>query len=314
MRLLRKPVRNAFLLLLATVIVLNWTWGGFPDEPKSRLTKSVAGKFDQVAYLESDGSRSRGRQSVLMLHGLPGTHADWERVWPLLDGVRPIVIDRPGFGASGGETGSLREQAAAVHDLLTRLGATPAVIAGHSYGGTLALAIASLYPEDVKALVLVASAAAGTHQNTGDAIQAWSVRLLNQPIVTTVARAIFNQAATRAVSRAGVEDAFDPRPVDDGYWQRFLKSTTRPEDMRAFASEKLSFNDDLDWLDAVFPAIEKPAVVIHGRADKLVSSKSGRRQAEAIDAKLVLLPTGHMVTYSHPQTIANEIKRLAAEK
>jgi pimeloyl-ACP methyl ester carboxylesterase len=35
---------------------------------------------------------------VLLLHGMPGTHLDFERVLPLLAGRPAIAIDRPGYG------------------------------------------------------------------------------------------------------------------------------------------------------------------------------------------------------------------------
>ena len=80
-----------------------------------------------------------------------------------------------------------------VHELLTALKLAPAVLVGHSSGGTLALGVARRYPQDVASLILVAPAAGGLRSNTMDVLQAassgsvggrWYARSSTQPSAT----------------------------------------------------------------------------------------------------------------------------------
>ncbi len=72
-----------------------------------------------------------------------------------------ILIDRPGYGWSN-LSRFPRTIEVNAQDLAAQLTAlnvpAPAVIAGHSYGGLVALSYAALFPEAVKAVVLVDSA------------------------------------------------------------------------------------------------------------------------------------------------------------
>jgi hypothetical protein len=85
------------LTLVVAVVVLNWTYGRLPAEPKPTGSFVQVGKR-RIHYVEHPGSGT----PVVLIHGLPGTADDWEDVTPLLAGHRTIAIDRPGFGYSTG--------------------------------------------------------------------------------------------------------------------------------------------------------------------------------------------------------------------
>ncbi len=84
-------------VLALAVVVLNWTYGRLPAEPKPTGSFIQVGKL-RIHYIEHPGAGT----PVVLIHGLPGTAADWEDVTPLLAGHRTIAIDRPGFGYSTG--------------------------------------------------------------------------------------------------------------------------------------------------------------------------------------------------------------------
>src|SRR5258706_4012010 len=95
---------------------------------------------------------------VLLLHGQPGWRHDWDEVVPLLvPDHRVIVPDRPGYGRTGGDAVGIAENADRAVALLDRLGVEQATVAGHSWGGGVALAMAQRHPSRVNGLVLVAS-------------------------------------------------------------------------------------------------------------------------------------------------------------
>ena len=103
-----------------------------------------------------------GGHRVVLLHGQPGSAADWQQVaGRLAPGLGVVALDRPGYGASRERAGGFAVNARAVVAELDGRGIGRAVLVGHSYGGGVALAVAQLAPERVEALVLLASVGPG---------------------------------------------------------------------------------------------------------------------------------------------------------
>lgn len=101
-----------------------------------------------------------------MIHGLPGTHKDYDPVIPEPQGMHVISIDRPGFGWSKGGWLSQQDQIDVVHEMLTKLKLAPAILVGHSFGGTLTLGIARRHPQDIAKVILVGPSAGGLRPKT----------------------------------------------------------------------------------------------------------------------------------------------------
>ena len=111
---------------------------------------------------------------VVLLHGQPGSAADWQQVVSRLpDGVGVVAQDRPGYGASPRSAGGFTAGARAVLADLDARGIDRAVLVGHSYGGGVALATAQLAPERVEALILLAG--------VGPGCLTWADRVLAGP-------------------------------------------------------------------------------------------------------------------------------------
>ena len=103
-----------------------------------------------------------GWPTVVLLHGLGASSAFWRPVARELAGkARTLVPDLLGFGASIrlGTHFHLDDQAAAVVRLIERHGGGPVVLAAHSYGAAVAVAVAKDRPDLVRRLVLVTPAA-----------------------------------------------------------------------------------------------------------------------------------------------------------
>ena len=96
--------------------------------------------------------------AVLLVHGQPGSRADWLGLVPLLsEDFRVLSVDRPGYGTSGGEAVGLLENAEQLGKLLVERNALGATVVGHSLGAGIALAMAER-SLGVGALVLVGAA------------------------------------------------------------------------------------------------------------------------------------------------------------
>lgn len=290
--------------LALAVVVLNWTYGRLPAEPRP------TGRFVQldglrIHYLERPG----GGTPVVLIHGLPGTADDFDAVTPLLAGHRTIAIDRPGFGYSTGGYVPFDRQLGALHELLAKLHIVRPVIVGHSYGGTIALGFAERYATDVRGLVLVDAAAAGTHPGSFEQLQAHILKVLQAPVVRQIANATFGQLLLTVSAKQGDSEAFHPQAVVSAHENRLLAVNFTHGNLEALAGERLAAGGVVARVDSGLASIDIPAVVIQGDGDELVKPMYGRRLATELPyARLVLVSGGHMVPYTHPAAVASAVE------
>jgi pimeloyl-ACP methyl ester carboxylesterase len=99
----------------------------------------------------------RGGPALLLVHGAAMDRASWRgQSLPLArEGVRVIVPDLPGHGASPGPAASSVEAIAGLlATVLDAAGIRAATVAGHSLGALAALSLAMRHPQKVSGLVL----------------------------------------------------------------------------------------------------------------------------------------------------------------
>ncbi len=307
MRRILRYALYGIALLIVVVVVLNWTVGRLPSEPKP------AGSFVRVnglriRYLERPGSGT----PIVLIHGLPGTAEDFNAVTPLLAGHRTIAFDRPGFGYSSGGYVKFDRQIATLDALLRTMHVIRPILVGHSYGGTLALAFAERHPAEVGGLVLVDAAAAGQQLGGYDEFQAHLVKVLQLPVIHQIANATFAQLLTTVSVKQGDDQAFRPHKIVRAHERRLREINSTRGNLEAFAGEQLAANGVIDGIDKHLATIAVPAVVIQGADDQLVKPVHGRRLAATLpDARLEIVSGGHMAPYTHPAAVAGAALALA---
>jgi pimeloyl-ACP methyl ester carboxylesterase len=89
---------------------------------------------------------------VWLLHGVYADHALWRAVWERLDGPDVTALDAPGHGTAP-RLDPLPSIDALAEELAAQLPG-PVLLAGHSWGGMLALRLAVRHPELVRGLLL----------------------------------------------------------------------------------------------------------------------------------------------------------------
>jgi pimeloyl-ACP methyl ester carboxylesterase len=300
-------VLGALAVLALAVVVLNWTWGRLPGQPAMTGRIVRVGDVD-VRVLEHPGADP----AIVLIHGLPGTADDFDKVTALLPGRHTIAFDRPGFGFSSGGYHRLDVQLATLQQLLSRLRATRPVLVGHSYGGTLALAYAERHPGALRGLVLVDAAAGGQHSTAFKRAQSRLVQFLSWPVVQPLADVTFSQLLRTVSAKQGDEQAFSPGPVDPAHEQRVLALNMRHEDLDAYTGEQLAADGVIAGIDKRLASIATPAVVIQGDHDRFVQPAHGRKLAATLPhAQLEMVSGGHMAPYVHPGVVAAAARRLA---
>ena len=99
-----------------------------------------------------------GERVVVAAHGITSNHRSWGMVAAALDGAATLLApDLRGRGRSNALPGpyTIARHADDLAAVIEATGAERAVVAGHSMGGFVALALAERHPEKVKAVVLV---------------------------------------------------------------------------------------------------------------------------------------------------------------
>jgi pimeloyl-ACP methyl ester carboxylesterase len=245
---------------------------------------------------------------VVLLHGQPGTSADWDEVGADLSRDHLVIApDRLGYGSTGGRAGGFSANANAIVRLLRSLGLPGAVIVGHSWGGAVALQLAVDFPKMVQGLGLVASVAPGDRPSAVD-------RLLARPVAGTALAAL-------TLSTAGSFLAWGPGRALAGHRLRgqaaqgldeVARAWRRPATWGSFAIEQRALVHELPGLAGRLGSIGAPTVVITGTADRVVLPAAGRRLAAAIPgASLQEVPgAGHLLPQLWPGLVAGAVRRL----
>ncbi len=133
-----------------------------PDTFESFARRGEVGTAPRQLHFVEAGQP--GAPMIVFIHGTPGSWHAFEaflREPVLAEQYHMIAVDRLGFGASAasGPVTSFAEQAAAISGVfaLNRSG-RPALVVGHSLGGSIAYRLAGDFPDAVGALLVISSA------------------------------------------------------------------------------------------------------------------------------------------------------------
>jgi pimeloyl-ACP methyl ester carboxylesterase len=272
----------------------------------------VAGGLRQ--HVVELGAASAGNPIVL-LHGAGCNLEDLRMLGERLAAThRVILVDRPGQGWSEGggrATRSPAAQAAILREVLDRLGVARAILAGHSWGGTLAVAFALDHPDRAAGLALLAPP---THPFLRRLT--WLYGALSLPVAGWLfARSLALPLAAAALP-GGVRGAFMPQTLPPDYLKRSASwLLLRPHAFLANARDVAGLHAVLAVQSPRYSGLRMPTVVVSGDRDRVVPpQRHAMAFAAALPgAKLVLLPgVGHMPHHAEMERIVALIEELSA--
>ena len=244
---------------------------------------------------------------VVLLHGQPGSPADWQLVTRRLPArLHAVAADRPGYASSPLPAGGFAANARAVLDDLDSRGVTRAVLVGHSYGGGVALSAASLAPGRVEAVVLLASVGPGC-------VTGWD-RLLAAPGAGQLCALVaWRLTPWLARARLAAIARRSGRPLDPDEhvnWQVWSQAGRghRPQ-WRTFLTEQRALLRELDELERAIASVRAPVLVLADPNDKVVPFETARRLTRTLpDARLQLIEgAGHHLPRRAPAAVADAI-------
>jgi pimeloyl-ACP methyl ester carboxylesterase len=274
-----------------------------------------AGRFVEIDgvnlhYIE----RGQGEPLVL-LHGNGSMVQDFESSG-LLDMAakkyRVIAFDRPGFGHSERPRSTIwtpPAQADLIHAALTKLGVARAVVLGHSWGASVAVALAEKYPRAVASLVLASgyyypSARADVVFASGPAV----------PVVGDVMRYTLAPLLGRAMWPIVLRKIFGPAPTPQKFAGFPKEMALRPSQIRATAAESALMIPNAIAMQGEYAGLQMPVVIISGDDDRLVDIDQSARLHEEIAQSSFhrVRGAGHMVHQTAPAAMMAAIDEAAA--
>jgi pimeloyl-ACP methyl ester carboxylesterase len=213
----------------------------------------------------------------------------------LRDRFTVLAPDRPGYGSNALAAGGFEHNARAMESLLDEAGIEDAVVAGHSWGAGVALAMAKRRPDRVRALVLVCPVTPDARLGRLDRV------LAGKRAGPLLARAGFLGAGV-ALARPALRRRIEPLVPgsDTSRWPELARA------WRSFWVEQRALIDDLPTLRG---ALDTPTTVLVGGRDHVTDPRAARRYALEVGARLVEVPdAGHLLPMQRPAEVARAIR------
>jgi pimeloyl-ACP methyl ester carboxylesterase len=311
--------RAAVVVAAGVVVVGNATACVTPGA-HATAAPSLAGEGEGITFVDvgdawlrvrdrgpKDSSSSSTKTPLVLLHGFGSRLETWRAVQDALAVDRRVIaFDHKGFGHSERSDGDYgpEKHARDVLAVLDALGVQRAVIAGHSYGGGVALRVALRAPGRVAGLGLVDAFALQEQVPTSFA---WAKAPgLGEFIFTTLFVEMPGEKYVLA--------------FHDG--QRFATAEVLDE-VRAlqqrpgstFAELMTVRGMDYAHVQAAYgrATANVPRVVVWGESDRVTPLAQGKKLAALMDAPLVVVPAcGHVPSWERPSAVQDALRGVLA--
>lgn len=213
---------------------------------------------------------------VILVHGACDTGQGFHLVADLLVDLEPLSYDRRGHGAAIDRLDDATEIADHAADLLSLIGAEPAVVVGHSIGGAVALTAAAQAPDRIRAVGLYETA------------MPWSPWWEDS-----------ERSAMLDTIRANAARAIERHPEGDPARRSTIAAWRACElDVRSL------FRGPFDW-----DAISVPLVAGVGTNGSVYSGRDTRRLADHLSAPLIVIEgADHTAHRTAPEGFADLVR------
>jgi pimeloyl-ACP methyl ester carboxylesterase len=253
---------------------------------------------------------------VVLLHGNGTMLQDFELsgIPALASGrYRTIIFDRAGFGHSDRPRGTIwgpRAQASILHKALKRLGIDRPVVAGHSWGTQVALALALDFPADVRSVVLLSGYYFPTIR-----LDAIFLSMPALPVIGDLMRNTISPWLGRMMWPRMLKKMFEPDTVPARFAAFPVWMSLRPSQLRAAAAESALMIPDALALCSRYGELTMPVFIVAGAGDRIVKTDQATRLHNAIPQSVLhIVPNaGHMVHHVVPDMIMQVIDAAATD-
>jgi len=239
----------------------------------------------RLAYVDEGPGEGESSSTIVLLHGSPGTKADFEGIQSVLrQRHRLVAPDLPGFGASTHDVPdySVRAHGRYVLQVLDELGIERAHFVGFSMGGGVALELYDMAPERVDSLTLLS--AIGVQE-----LELFGHYRVNHAIHGAQLGAFW-------LIREGVPHMgwLDDSMFGIPYARNF-------------------YDTDQRRLRGILERFEPPMLIIHGEEDFLVPAEAAVEHHRLVpQSELQMLPASHFMIFFDGSATADRITAFVA--
>ncbi|MDA0709046.1 MAG: alpha/beta fold hydrolase, partial [bacterium] len=243
---------------------------------------AIAGGME-IAYSES-GSLGPDIPTIVLLHGSPMGAEMFSELLPILQqSCRVIVPDLVGYGASTPKAAdySIHAQAGYMLALMDALGLERAQVAGYSFGGGVAIAMADIAPGRIISLALLSSLGVQELELLGDSQLNRGIHGIQLALIWLLHEGTphFGWLDTGLLSKAYARSFFDTDQVP---------------------------------LRGALTRYQKPMLIIHGRADFQVPPATAEEHHRIVpQSESVWLSGEHDLAGTHPGHLAEILSDFA---
>jgi pimeloyl-ACP methyl ester carboxylesterase len=273
-------------------------------------------------FVEIDGVRlhyiEQGKgEALVLLHGNGSMIQDFASsglIQMASKRYRVIAIDRPGYGHSERPRSTIwtaEAQAELIDAALGKMGVSKATVFGHSWGCSVAVALALRTPNLVGSLVLASgyyfpSVRADVVTMSGPAV----------PVLGDAIRHTLSPLLARLMWPLLTRKIFGPSSVPEKFEDGFPKEMTfRPSQIRASAAESALMIPGAFAARGHYAELKMPVVIIAGEEDRLIDieEQSARLHSELPNSTIHRVPgEGHMVHQTALDVVMAAIEEAAA--
>jgi pimeloyl-ACP methyl ester carboxylesterase len=266
---------------------------------KAERDNPASGRFLDVNGVRLHYVERGAGEPLVLLHGNGSMIEDFESSG-LIDlaakTYRVIVFDRPGFGHSDRPRHVVwtpDAQAELIKQALTRLDVSNATVLGHSWGASVAVALALKYPDMIRGLVL----ASGYYYPTArpDVIAMGAPAL---PLIGDLLSHTLSPLLSRAIWPLMMTKIFGPQSVPKKFEAFRKEMALRPSQIRASAAEAALMVPDAFKFRNRYADLKMPVVIIAGEQDRLIDidTQSARLHSEIPQSRFHRVAgNGHMI-------------------
>lgn len=278
-------------------------------------TSQIADIDGPVHYIDHGGSGP----AIVMVHGLGGSHLNWELVGPdLATDYHSYAVDLRGFGLTplDGHSASMKSQVGLLARFIKEVAGGRALLFGNSMGGLISMLLASRHPDLVDGLVLL-----------DPALPMRSARNVNRATLTRLGLPVLPWIGEEAVRRFAATGT--PEERADLTWRIVTARPNRIDEVtRANAVEMIRLRDTMEWAPEAYceairsitaalgrrrrfrdmiHRIAAPTLLVHGMLDEIVHFEGAEWLAgERPDWKFAPIPdAGHVPQLELPVRTLN---------
>jgi pimeloyl-ACP methyl ester carboxylesterase len=260
---------------------------------------------------------------VLLLHGFPEFWWSWRsQLVALADaGFRAVAVDLRGFGTSDkpprGYDGPTL--AADVAGLIRALGERDCVLVGHDWGGNLAWSVATLYPDLVRRLVVLAMPhplrmRTALLTDRRQLAASWYVFAFQTPRLAENLLTDDDAAFVGKLLHRWSGPGWPPPDVERRYRDAMLLPGVAPLalDYYRWAVRSLVRPTGLRWVRGLKRGVTVPTLHLHGELDGCLLPRTAQGSGRWVSGPYTwrLLPgVGHFVQQEAPELVSDELIR-----